>query len=245
MSALGAENLLLVRDLGERQSAEERAITMLALAFPETSGDELRRLSLGQRNAHLLRLRQRLFGPWLDAFAQCPHCSEALELTLNAADLQSADPPEMSSAEFELESDGYALRFRRIDSRDLRLAAASASVADARALLVERCLLEARYDDRGIAASELPANVIEHLSERLAECDPQAETLVDLVCPGCNQGWQILFEIASFLFSEIQAQARRLLRDVHMLARAYAWRESDILAMSARRRQDYLELLAQ
>jgi hypothetical protein len=245
MNALRAEELLLVRDLGERQSAEERAVMMLALGFPETPADVLRRLSLGQRNTQLLRMRQRLFGPKLDAFAQCPHCGEALELALNANALQLADLAEEPPAGFELASDGYALRFRLLNSSDLTAAAAAASVDEARAILVARCLLDARRDDRTIAAAELPASVIECLSERLSACDPQAETLIDLVCPACERGWQILFDVASFLYSEIDAQARRLLREVHTLARAYAWREPDILAMSARRRQDYLELLAQ
>jgi hypothetical protein len=30
---------------------------------------------------------------------------------------------------------------------------------------------------------------------------------------------------------------------VHLLARAYGWRETDILALSARRRQSYIELI--
>lgn len=245
MTALRAEDLLLVRDLGERQSSEERAVTMLALAFPEKPADALRRLSLGQRNGHLLSVRQRLFGSRLDAFAQCPHCGESVELTLNADALRTADHVEASYAEFELESEGFALRFRRLDSGDLEAAAGCADIGTARALLVERCVLEARYDKRIVAAAELPEAVIETLAERLAECDPQAETVIDLVCPACERGWQILFDIASFLYTEIQAQVRRLLREVHTLARAYAWREADILAMSARRRQDYLELLAQ
>ena len=37
-------------------------------------------------------------------------------------------------------------------------------------------------------------------------------------------------------------EATRLLGEVHTLARAYHWREAEILAMSSRRRQAYLEL---
>jgi hypothetical protein len=244
MAALRAGDLLLVRDLGERQGSEERAVTLLSLALPETPDEELRRLSLGQRNAQLLNLRQRLFGPWLDAFAQCPRCGQAVELTLSADALRVADPSATSYAEFELESAGYTLRFRRVDSGDLQAVAASASVEEAKTLLAGRCLLEARYEGRSVAVAELPTTVIERLAEGLAECDPQAETLIDLICPACENGWQILFDVASFLYTEIEAQARRLLREVHTLARAYAWREADILAMSARRRRDYLELLA-
>ena len=38
--------------------------------------------------------------------------------------------------------------------------------------------------------------------------------------------------------------AGRMLLDIHALARAYGWSESDILALPPRRRQAYLELVA-
>jgi hypothetical protein len=53
----------------------------------------------------------------------------------------------------------------------------------------------------------------------------------------------VLFDIVSFFWTELSAQAKRLLREVHTLARGYGWREADILAMSARRRQLYLDLV--
>ena len=46
----------------------------------------------------------------------------------------------------------------------------------------------------------------------------------------------------SFLWTEIEAWAWRMLSDVHTLARAYGWGERDILALSPTRRQFYLEM---
>ena len=43
----------------------------------------------------------------------------------------------------------------------------------------------------------------------------------------------------------MHAWARRTLRDVHVLARAYGWREADVLALSPTRRQIYVELSRQ
>jgi hypothetical protein len=75
----------------------------------------------------------------------------------------------------------------------------------------------------------------------------QAEPLADLslaaTCPACGHNWQILFDIVSYFWSEINAWSLRLMREVHSLASAYGWREADILAMSAWRRQRYLELI--
>jgi hypothetical protein len=64
-----------------------------------------------------------------------------------------------------------------------------------------------------------------------------------LRCPACKASQQVLFDIAAFFWSEIGACAKRLLREIHLLARAYCWREADILAMSAWRRECYLAMV--
>ena len=51
-------------------------------------------------------------------------------------------------------------------------------------------------------------------------------------------------EIAGFFWAELSTQARRLLGEVHTIASAYGWREAEILALSARRRHYYLELIS-
>jgi hypothetical protein len=47
----------------------------------------------------------------------------------------------------------------------------------------------------------------------------------------------------SFLWHELEQWARQTLAAVHRLAGAYGWREQDILALSAKRRQIYLEMI--
>jgi hypothetical protein len=83
--------------------------------------------------------------------------------------------------------------------------------------------------------------VIESLIERIAERD-QAEIRIALTCPDCGYRWNELFDIVSFFWTEIDAWARRLLREVHVLASAYGWNEHDILSLSPVRRQIYLAL---
>jgi hypothetical protein len=77
----------------------------------------------------------------------------------------------------------------------------------------------------------------------MAEQDPLAEVLLDLHCPECGHQWQMVFDIVSYFWSELSVRARRLLYDVHALAQAYGWRESDILSMSDTRRQFYLGMV--
>ena len=71
----------------------------------------------------------------------------------------------------------------------------------------------------------LPDTVVAAISKDMAEADPQAEIELALACPACGHAWFALFDIAAFLWSEIHAWAQRTLHDVHILARAYGWRE--------------------
>ena len=79
--------------------------------------------------------------------------------------------------------------------------------------------------------------------DQMALADPQADVQLNLSCPACNHHWQSVFDIVSFFWSEIHAWAQRTLREIHALASAYGWREADILALSPRRRQLYLEMI--
>jgi hypothetical protein len=241
MRPLSAHDLLVVWELGEEQHPLDRALTILAAAYPELTWDELATLSIGQRDARLLALRERTYGPRLESFVECPQCSESLEFEVLAADLCATETAEEELA-LQLSRDGFELRFRLPDSRDLAAVLECRDLSAAHDLLVQRCVLEARRGGTPVAGSELPADIAAELSLSMSEHDPQAEVLIDLRCPGCQHRWQALFDIVTFFWTELSAQAQRLLREIHTLARAYGWRETDILGMSARRRQFYLEM---
>jgi hypothetical protein len=228
--------------VGEDQHPLDRALTLLAAACPELTWDELAALSVGQRDACLLTLREQTSGPRLNGFAECPRCAERLEFDVAVADLRVAAELDAGDDARKLVIDGLALRFRLPNSRDLAAVLDCQDPAAVRSLLVQRCVLEASRDGAPVASNELPAEAISRLARRMAECDPQAEMLLDLRCPACEHGWQALFDIVAFFWTELAAQAKRLLREVHTLARSYGWHEADILGMSARRRQFYLEL---
>jgi hypothetical protein len=84
---------------------------------------------------------------------------------------------------------------------------------------------------------------VETISQALLEADPQAEIRLDFTCPACAHEWELLFDIAEFFWTELSAQAQRLLREIDALARAYGWSEREILNLPAQRRQTYLELV--
>jgi hypothetical protein len=85
--------------------------------------------------------------------------------------------------------------------------------------------------------------VIAEVEQRVAALDPGAETLLELSCVECGNTWELGFEPDEFLWREVAASALRLLRQVHVLARAYGWGESDVLALGPQRREAYLTLV--
>jgi len=240
MRPLTASDILKVWEQGEGQAAVDRALTMLAVACPELRDDELAALSIGRRDARLFELRQLTFGPRLDGFAACPQCDERLEFMLDTAAIRGRQSQSSGNDEFEVEMNGGALRFRLPNSGDLAVVATCDDVGAARRLLAERCVLQSRNGDE---IAELSDESLTRLAERIGQCAPEADVMLDFACPSCGHRWQGMLDIAAFFWAEIAAGARRLLREVHLLASAYGWREAEILAMSARRRQAYLEMV--
>lgn len=241
MRPLTASDILKAWEQGEAQALIDRALAALGVGCPELARDELATLSIGQRDARLFELRELTFGSRLDGFTACPHCQQRLEFALDLAALRQRISSSPASEEFEIESDGGALRFRLPNSRDLAAVATCEDVAAARRLLAERCVLQANRN--GDVMSELSDEAVAQLAECIGQCAPEAEVMLDFACPSCRHEWQSLLDIAAFFWAEIAAEARRLLREVHLLASGYGWRETDILAMSARRRQAYLEMI--
>ena len=79
----------------------------------------------------------------------------------------------------------------------------------------------------------------------MAERDPQAETILELVCPECETAFTAPFDAADYLHRELRDHGRAVYREVHQLALAYHWSETEILAMTRQRRRLYLGLLAE
>jgi predicted RNA-binding Zn-ribbon protein involved in translation (DUF1610 family) len=240
MQALGAADVLHVWEVGRRQVAAERALTLLARACPERGRDELLGLPLGDRDRLLLEARAAALGPTLEATASCPACGEVVELRLEIETLLAGGGV-AADDEATLTAGEHELRFRRLDSADLLAAASCRDSEAARALLVERCVVAARRDGRDVAPRDLPPAAVAAVAERLAAVDAQVETLLDLTCPACGDAWRTELDPATFVWEELRARALALLDDVDVLARAYGWSEGEILALGAERRRLYVE----
>lgn len=215
-------------------SPPRRALSLLAYAYPEQGSDALGTLTLGQRNAWLAQLRVALFGRNLDLVAQCPQCSTALEFALDAQAFIVASAPLPSQ---RVDCDGACVQVRAVTAADLLDLPDDARLAQHR--LARRCIVDAERP--GIEA-ELSDASLAAIADALAAADPAATAELLLDCPDCATRWPAAFDIAALLWREIDAWARRTLRDVHAIASTYAWSERDVLALSPTRRRLYREL---
>lgn len=240
MRAPAAAELLNAWEDGLGCSMADRALLLLKAASPEMSKDRLAELTIGRRDAALLELRQALWGPTMDALATCPVCRERLEWTVDAREIL-ADSAEAPSGEISLRLAEFSMTFRLPTTADLVALEGHDDPEAARLFLLDRCLTSAQRGEAAVGSDALPAEVVDGIAKRMADADPMADIQWMLRCPSCEHRWRAAFDIVSFLLMEIEAWAARILSEVHVLARAYGWRETDILNLSSMRRQFYLE----
>jgi hypothetical protein len=238
MRVPSAADLVDLRGRGAALHAVDRAL--LALDADGGHRDALARLPLGERDARLLAVRRALLGDRIEAEADCPACGARLELALGCGALIAAASPPPEA--WQIECGDWRVTMRPLDSRDAAAAAACDDAQAAEDVLLRRCVTDARRGSDVCDALALPHEVRDAVARSLAERDPGAEWLLDLACPACGHAWQGVLDIADFVWRELAAHGDRLIGEVHVLARAYGWRESDILALPPARRAAYLAL---
>lgn len=245
MRTPSAVELLHVWEIGLAQHPIHFGLALLALAWPETPTPDFARVSIGQRDAALLTLREQLFGTRLNSIARCPQCGEQLELSFQV-DQVRAPIPQQAAQPLQVQMDEYTVSFRSPNSGDLLAIAGVDEPAAARQQLLQRCLIaveQAAQDITDQIRKTMPDLLVAQLLRQIAQADPQGDVQLALACPACQHEWLMTFDILAYLWSEINDWAQRTLREVHLLATAYGWREADILALSAQRRQFYLTMI--
>jgi hypothetical protein len=222
----------------------EKALLLLALARPHAARDALGAMPIGARDRALLELRASLFGARLQALASCHQCNEQLELELHVGDFLAGVAPVDAAAPASLVAGDIDLRVRLPTTDDAVLVAHLSDGGEARRALVRRCILDAARDGAPVAFDDLGDDVITRVSQAMESLDPLSEIRLELTCSSCENSQSVLLEIASYLWAELVSEAERLLEDVRLLAHRYGWREADILAMSGKRRQFYLDRMS-
>jgi hypothetical protein len=235
-AALTQAELLLAWESGQQVDPVARAVALAGAAAGATFA-EVSDLPIGARDALLVDLQVACFGPDLHCTAVCPACGEELDVTVGEADLRR---PEVAPGVGALEAGGRRVRYRALTSRDLM--DLDPNEPEPHRWLAHRCVLEVTDPAGGdVPDDNLPDDAVRAVAAALPGLDPQADLRVDLECAVCGHPWSAPFDAAGHVWAEVDAFARRLLADVHALAVAYGWRESDVLSLSPVRRSFYLE----
>lgn len=240
MAITGAAELLAAWEAGLGQAPTGRALLLHRTARPEVDTGRLPQLPVGEREADLFALRRALFGERMQVRLECAACGADMEFDLDAGELAGSLGSSGDSV-VRVQQDGWDVEFRLPGVADLH---AASRAADPRTALLARCLVSATHDGTAAAAGELPLPVQRRIAEAVEAADPGADLALNVACPECGEATRAELDIASYLWTELDAWARDVLLDVHLLATAYGWSEPEILALSPTRRRYYLELCA-
>ena len=242
MRALSPADCLTLWESGRSLHPLDQGLLAVHTAFPDARREPLADWPLGRRNRALAELRCACFGRWLRGWTACEQCHENLEFEVdgNALSETGATHPDPF-----VHVDGRS--FRLPTSRDLSRLVGERDPSSAARKLLELCLAadsQDHSDTEETATDPVWTEAqIEAVGERMAQADPLAEILLDFECPMCGSSFQQSLDLATFLWSELEGRAKRLLLDVHTLASAYGWSETEILALSTARREFYLEMV--
>jgi len=178
----------------------------------------------------------------MECLSTCPACSGTVEFNLDVNDLLVGPRPSEQSI-LTLREGEYEVAFRLPVCSDLSLLDVHSSVDFNSRLLLRTCIASVRKAGNEVGGAEIPAELEGAVVKVMGDADPLGNIEVTCMCPHCNHAWQSSLDIAWFLSKEICGLATRLLREVHILAAAYGWRECDILSLPPSRRLAYINLV--
>jgi hypothetical protein len=238
MRALCNEEFLGLWESGRRLHALDRALLAIQTSFPEAAEEKPADWPLGRRNQALAQLRTLYFGRQLQGWTICEKCGEKLEFELDCGSLLERQQEDGLQA---IQVRGCT--FRLPTSRDLARIADVPEVKAAVLRLLESCRLKDAEERGARMDGAWSQEEIEELGEKMSLADPLAEIALFLECPVCKNACEEALDLPAFLWAEVEARARRILQEVHVLASNYGWHESEILALSDTRRAMYLQMV--
>lgn len=239
MRALSGELLLEAFDMGMAEHDLARALSMLAVAMPESSRQQLAECSIAERNLLLLQLREVTFGPVMGGLAKCAECGAPLEFAFNARTLIAQLQSQRGQQSVGWSDAGRDYRLRTVNSNDLLACLTLPDAETAQQDLLSRCLSVSGQLSDSADQTSSPAVI-----EKFDELHGTTELNLSVECPECSRSQLFDLDIGRFLWLEVRNAAQLLMHEIHALAWAYGWSESSIASMNSSRRNQYMEMLS-
>ncbi len=240
MREITAADITRLCEWGANKHDLDRAIALLRLSSPGEDVDGLAQLSVGQRDARLMKLRSAQFGDRFEMRVYCPKCDAALEFGMDLAQLLQDQGVEYQGP---IEFEGGTIKYRLPNSRDMAAISAINDPLRAKEALFGRCVAARDSNGEPLHPSKIPQDALAEVLQCWSVEDPQADVTFKLKCADCRHSWRTVFDILSFFWTELEVFNRRLQDDIHLIASRYGWSETHILSMTSERRKRYIELI--
>jgi len=205
-------------------------------------------LLVGDRDYLVLRLREMTFGPRVDALVHCPNlaCGKVMDLSFSIEDITIERKPVLRRT-FSIETDLYGVEFRLPTGAFQEEAAQVSSAAIDFDRLLAGCVTQIgeSTDVDATAIRALPIETRSRIEGAIQRLAPVLEIEFEAECPECGRAFLFPVDFTRFFFDQMKTNLRDLELEIHFLAKNYHWAESEILAMTRKKRKRYVSLLRQ
>ncbi|MDO8586997.1 MAG: hypothetical protein Q7T82_08145 [Armatimonadota bacterium] len=235
----GEEETLLL-DARECDSALALALTARLAQPADGAACEWESVCVTDFEALLLMVRRHVFGDHILTDVRCPaeECGARIDVDFRITDYLAHHRPRRPRGVERSDEAGW-FRFRdapvsfRLPTPSDQIAVAGHPQSDREA--IRRCVLPVQLSPRMLRRVE---NALEALAPSLSH-----EAVGK--CPECEATVSVYFDVQRFTLQELRDRAKFLYEEVHLLAGRYHWPETAILALPAKRRAGYAELIRQ
>jgi hypothetical protein len=182
-----------------------------------------------------LAIRQAWIGDRLSTDGACPECAERVDISFRIGEYYKHFQPSTPTG-VTTTGDGWyevsGIRFRVPTVADLTAALGG---DDGAATLAGTCVEPADL-------SEEQWQIVDAALDQIA---PSLDGMVGGLCPECGASMQLRLDPCSYVMAELRDLFAGIYYEVHLLARAYGWKEVDILSMGRSRRIKYAHLISE
>ncbi len=215
-------------------------VARVANAMAAESGVDWQDLPVTDLDVLMLRLRQLVFGNYIQAETNCPvaGCAARIDASIQIDEyLDHHRPRRVRNAELSDESGWFRLRSAPVLFRLPTVADQLAVAGRARPVqaLIQRC----------IRPADVAPRLVRRVETAMDALAPSLAHELEGVCPECGTTVNVYFDPRQFTLQELRGQAAFIMQDVHLLAAYYHWPESHILALPRSRRLHYAEMVRQ
>jgi len=203
----------------------------------------LETLSVGERLAMLIKIVQAGGVDFLVAKLTCnaPECVQTFELEIDLSALCSMHHQARQVESIEVDLGGKRVLLRRPTAKDQdqwRLRDYPDSQLAAEQML-RSLVVESEVD----LISPIPVTIVDAIEEAMQKVDPLMAPNVECECPHCGHWQEQRLDTGGLLLRSLQEIQTGMIEAIHLLAKSYHWSEDQILALSAKRRGQYLNLI--